>query len=61
MKITEFSIRNPLVIAAVTLALICFGAYSYLTLGVSVVPNVSFPQVDVTTTVPGANPDTVET
>src|SRR5438132_4803902 len=61
VKITDFSIRNPLVIAAVTLAIICFGAYSYLTLGVSVVPNVSLAQVDVTTTVPCANPDTVET
>ncbi|MDQ6671363.1 MAG: efflux RND transporter permease subunit [Chloroflexota bacterium] len=61
MKLTEFSIRNPLVIAALTLALVCFGAYAYLTLGVSVVPNVSFPQVVVTTGVPGSNPDTVET
>src|SRR3984893_11928159 len=61
MNFTEFSIRNPLVIAATTLALVCFGAYSYLTLGVSIVPNVSFPQVIVTTVVPGANPDSVET
>ena len=61
MNFTQFSIRNPLVIAAITLALVCFGAYSYLTLGVSIVPNVSFPQVIVTTVVPGANPDSVET
>src|ERR1700730_16211398 len=61
MNFTQLSIRNPLVIAAITLALVGFGAYSYLTLGVSIVPNVSFPQVIVTTVVPGANPDSVET
>jgi hydrophobic/amphiphilic exporter-1 (mainly G- bacteria), HAE1 family len=61
VKLTEFSIRNPLTVAAITLAVALFGAYSYLTLGVGIVPNITFPDVVVTTTVPGANPDTIET
>jgi HAE1 family hydrophobic/amphiphilic exporter-1 len=61
MNITQFSIRNPLVVGALTVALALFGIYSYLTLGVAVVPSISIPAVIVTTTEPGANPDTIET
>ncbi|MGI9147076.1 MAG: efflux RND transporter permease subunit [Chloroflexota bacterium] len=61
MNLTQFSIRNPLVVAALAIALALFGIYSYLTLGVSVVPSISFPAVTVTTVDPGANPDTIET
>ena len=61
MNITQFSIRNALVVAALGVALALFGIYSYLTLGVAVVPSVSFPEVTVTTTQAGANPDSVET
>jgi hydrophobic/amphiphilic exporter-1 (mainly G- bacteria), HAE1 family len=60
VKLTEFSLRNPLVITAVTVALALFGLFSYATLGVAITPNVSFPQVVVTTTYPGADPETVE-
>ena len=61
MNLTQFSIRNPLVVAALAIALALFGIYSYLTLGVAVVPSISAPVVLVTTTEPGANPDTIET
>ena len=61
MNLTQFSIRNPLVVAALAISLALFGIYSYLTLGVAVVPTISFPQVTVTTVDAGANPDTVET
>ncbi len=61
MNITQFSIRNPLVVAALAISLALFGIYSYLTLGVAVVPSISAPVVLVTTTEPGANPDTMET
>src|SRR6476646_8709424 len=60
MKITEFSLRNPLVIAAVTVAIAVFGLFSYLSMGVAITPNVNFPQVVVTTVYPGADPETVE-
>src|ERR1700687_4935974 len=61
MNITQFSSRNPLVVAALAISLALFGIYSYLTLGVAVVPSISIPEVTVTTTQAGANPDSIET
>ena len=57
MRFTEFSIRNALVVAAVTMALAFLGLYAYSAMGVGITPNVSFPLVLVTTTDPGADPD----
>src|ERR1700730_8674515 len=61
VKITEFSLRNPLVVAALTAAVIVFGLTSYLSMGIGVFPNVSFPEVLVITSDPGADPATIET
>jgi HAE1 family hydrophobic/amphiphilic exporter-1 len=61
MKITEFSLRNPLVVAALTIALLAFGVSSYLSMGVGIVPDVSFPFVSITTIEAGADPSTIET
>lgn len=61
MKLTEFSLRNPLVVVVVAMTLISFGTYAFLNLGVGITPNVSFPQVVITTTFAGADPATVET
>jgi len=58
---TRFSLRNPLVVGAIVLLLALFGVYSYLTLGIAVVPNISFPSVTVITTDAGADPATMET
>ncbi len=60
MRFTEFSIRNALVVAAVTLALAFLGLYAYASMGVGVTPNVSFPLVLVTTIDAGADPATIE-
>src|SRR5579859_1288182 len=61
MKITEFSLRNPLVVAALTGAVIAFGIVAYLSMGIGVFPNVSFPEVLIITSDPGADPATIET
>ena len=61
MKITEFSLRNPLVVAALTGAVIVFGFAAYLSMGIGVFPNVSFPEVLVITSDRGADPATIET
>jgi hydrophobic/amphiphilic exporter-1 (mainly G- bacteria), HAE1 family len=61
VKVTEFSIRNPLLVAAVTLAIGIFGIFSYASMGVAIAPNINFPSVVVTTIYPGADPETVET
>src|SRR5688500_6278744 len=61
MSITEFSLRNPLMVSGIAVALCLFGVFAYLTLGVAVTPNVNIPAVVVTTIYPGADPETVET
>jgi HAE1 family hydrophobic/amphiphilic exporter-1 len=61
MRFTQFAIRNPLVIACLTIALACYGIYTYFTLGVSLFPSVSFPAVTITTVDAGADPATIET
>jgi HAE1 family hydrophobic/amphiphilic exporter-1 len=61
LKITEFSLRNPLAIAAITVALIAFGLSAYFSMGVGIVPNVNFPGVLIDTTDAGADPSTIET
>src|SRR5918996_328880 len=61
MKLTESSLRNPLVVAALTTTIALFGLYAYFTLGISIVPNVNVAQLIVTTSYPGADPTTIET
>ncbi|MDE3074981.1 MAG: efflux RND transporter permease subunit, partial [Chloroflexota bacterium] len=61
MQLTRFSLRNPLVITAITLALVVFGLYSYFSMGIGILPNISFPGVDIITTEAGADPATIET
>ncbi|HUX85797.1 MAG TPA: efflux RND transporter permease subunit, partial [Chloroflexota bacterium] len=61
MKITEFSLRNPLVVATLTVALLAFGLTSYLSMGIGIVPNINFPGVIIRTTDAGADPSTIET
>src|SRR6185295_13278003 len=58
--ITEFSLRNPLVVWGITVGLCLFGLFAYFTLGVAVTPNVNIAAVVVTTAYPGADPETIE-
>src|SRR5215210_5685167 len=61
MKITQFSVRNPLVVSGLAVALCLFGLFAYFKLGVATMPNLNIPSVAVTTVYPGADPETVET
>ncbi|MDR3354642.1 MAG: efflux RND transporter permease subunit, partial [Synergistaceae bacterium] len=47
MKITEVSLRRPVTVLILTLALVVFGVYSYMNMGVERMPNVEFPIVVV--------------
>jgi HAE1 family hydrophobic/amphiphilic exporter-1 len=60
MSPTRFSIRNPLVVSGIAVALCLFGLFAYTNLGVAIAPNVNVPQAVVTTTYPGADPATIE-
>ena len=48
MSPTRFSIRNPLVVSGVAVALCLFGLFAYTSLGVAIAPNVNVPQAVVT-------------
>jgi len=60
MKITELSIRRPILTTMMTLALVVLGIFSYFRLGVDLFPNVEFPFVVVQTTLRGAGPEEIE-
>jgi hydrophobic/amphiphilic exporter-1 (mainly G- bacteria), HAE1 family len=60
VNLTQFAIRNPLVVGGITVALCLFGIFAYVSLGVAITPNVNVPTVVVTTIYPGADPATVE-
>jgi multidrug efflux pump len=60
MKISDISIRRPVFASMVSLALILFGAIGYTRLAVREYPDVDAPIVSVTTVLPGANPQVVE-
>jgi HAE1 family hydrophobic/amphiphilic exporter-1 len=61
MWISTTSIRQPVFTTMVIAAIVVFGLVAYLGLGVDLFPNVDFPIVTVTTVLPGADPQTVET
>jgi multidrug efflux pump len=60
MKISDISIRRPVFASMVSLALVLFGAIGYSRLAVREYPDVDPPIVSVTTVLPGANPQVVE-
>jgi multidrug efflux pump len=60
MKISDISIRRPVFASMVSLALVLFGAIGYTRLAVREYPDVDPPIVSVTTVLPGANPQVVE-
>ncbi len=60
MNIANVSIRQPVLIAMLMLALIVVGFVGYTRLPVDLMPNISAPYVSVTTVYPGAGPDQVE-
>lgn len=60
-KLAEICVRRPVFATVIILALVVFGAFSYFKLGVDRFPNVEFPFVIVTTVLPGAAPEEIET
>lgn len=60
-KLAEICVRRPVFATVIILSLVVIGAFSYLKLGVDRFPNVEFPFVIVTTVLPGAAPEEIET
>src|SRR5512142_2446117 len=61
MNISEPFIRRPIATSLMMAAIALFGAVAYRELPVSDLPNVDFPTLVVTASLPGANPDTMAT
>ena len=61
MWISNTSIRQPVFTTMVIAALVVFGLISYGRLGVDLFPRIDFPIITVTTLLPGADPETMET
>ncbi|HET7598644.1 MAG TPA: efflux RND transporter permease subunit [Gemmatimonadales bacterium] len=60
MKISDLSIRRPVFASMVSAALVLFGVIGYSRLAVREFPDVDPPIVSVSTELPGANPQVVE-
>lgn len=61
MKLADVSIERPVFATMMILALIVLGLFSYFKLNVDLYPNVDIPYVIVTTVLPGAGPEQIET
>ncbi len=59
MSISELFIRRPVMTTLVMLAILLFGVMSYRLLPVSDLPNVDFPTILVSASLPGATPETM--
>ena len=59
MNFSELFIRRPVMTTVVMAAILIFGAMAYRLLPVSDLPNVDFPTISVSASLPGANPDTM--
>jgi hydrophobic/amphiphilic exporter-1 (mainly G- bacteria), HAE1 family len=59
MNIPELFIRRPIMTTLVMLAILVFGIAAYRLLPVSDLPNVDFPTIQVSASLPGASPETM--
>jgi HAE1 family hydrophobic/amphiphilic exporter-1 len=59
MNIAAIFIRRPVMTTLVMVAILFFGVMAYRQLPVSDLPNVDFPTIQVSASLPGANPETM--
>ncbi len=60
MSIAKFSIKNPVLVNVVMIAVIVYGTFSLISLPREIMPDVSFPWVFVFTEAPGLSPEDSE-
>src|SRR6266540_3224804 len=61
MKLSEMSIRRPVLASMFSAALVLFGVIGYTRLSVRELPDIDPPIISVSTTLPGAHAQVVET
>jgi len=59
MNVSELCIRRPVMTTLLVVGIAVFGAMAYRLLPVSDLPNVDFPTIQVTASLPGASPETM--
>src|SRR6201999_2360588 len=59
MNISRAFIEKPVMTTLLMAALVIFGLFGYSSLPVSELPNVDFPTISVSASLPGADPDTM--
>jgi len=59
VSVPELFIRRPIATTLVTAAILLFGIVAYRALPVNDLPNIDYPTIQVTATLPGANPETM--
>ena len=59
MNISEGFIRRPVATSLLMFAVALFGVLAYRALPVADLPNVDFPTLSISASLPGANPDTM--
>src|SRR3954451_8660056 len=59
MRFTDLFIRRAITTTLVMVGILVFGLLSYFTLPVSNLPTVEYPTIQVSASLPGANPDTM--
>ena len=59
MNVSELCIRRPVMTTLVMSAFVLFGLFAYRSLPVSELPNVDYPTIEVTASLPGATPETM--
>ena len=60
MWLADTSIKRPVSIAMLILAVVIFGAVSFFDIGVDLFPKIDFPVVNITTTLKGAGPEIID-
>ena len=59
MNFSETFIRRPIATSLLMAGIALFGVIAYNNLGVSDLPQVDYPTISVSASLPGANPDTM--
>jgi multidrug efflux pump len=59
MNVSAPFIQRPVATSLMAFAVLLFGVLGYMRLSISPLPQVDFPTIQITTKLPGANPDTI--
>ena len=61
MFLADLSIKRPVFMSMVLIAIVLFGVIAFQKIGIDLYPRVDFPVVTVLSTLPGSDPETIET